>query len=213
MLFPLHTEELLGHWGMNLAYIGIGFFFGFVLERAGFGNSRLLAAQFYLRNMRVLKVMFTAILTTMLLVFWSSTLGILEYPALFIQPTHLWPGIAGGFIFGVGFVIGGYCPGTALVSAATLKLDGAAFAFGLALGMLAFGETYPLFRSFFELSSDLGEVTLMQSFGLGMPIIVLMVVLMALGMFFGGEWCERFFSRSDSRAGSSSGSSSQKEEA
>ena len=196
MLFPLHTEALVGHWGMNALYIVIGFFFGFVLERAGFGNSRVLAAQFYLRNMRVLKVMFTAIVTTMLLVFWSSTLGLLELPALFIQPTHLWPGIVGGLIFGAGFVIGGYCPGTSLVSAATLKLDGAVFVLGLALGMFVFGESYESFRAFFEHSGDMGEVTLMQAFGLSMPIVVLLVVVMALGMFFGAEWCERFFGRS-----------------
>ena len=44
----------------------IGMAFGFVLERAGFGSSRKLAGIFYFRDMTVLKVMFTAVITAML---------------------------------------------------------------------------------------------------------------------------------------------------
>ncbi len=58
--------------------VAIGFFFGLVLERAGFGNARNLAAQFYLYDMRVLKVMFTAIVTAMILIFFA----VLARPAL-----------------------------------------------------------------------------------------------------------------------------------
>ena len=53
-------------------FIGIGF--GFFLERAGFGNSRKLAAQFYFYDMTVFKVMFTAIITAMLGLFWLGWL-------------------------------------------------------------------------------------------------------------------------------------------
>ena len=60
------------HATASLVAALIGFCFGFVLERGGFGNARNLAAQFYLYNMRVLKVMFTAIITAMLLVYLAS---------------------------------------------------------------------------------------------------------------------------------------------
>ena len=132
---PLQLDATVGHVLKNVFYVVTGFGFGFALERAGFGNARRLAAQFYLRDMRVFKVMFTAILTAMLLIFWSSALGLLDYQELYINPTHLWPGILGGLIFGVGFVVGGYCPGTALVSMATMKLDGLLFVVGLGIGM------------------------------------------------------------------------------
>ncbi|RMG02359.1 MAG: sulfurtransferase, partial [Planctomycetota bacterium] len=66
------------NWTGPLATLVIGFLFGFVLERAGFGNSRNLAAQFYLTDMRVLKVMFTAIVTSMVLVFACTAAGILD---------------------------------------------------------------------------------------------------------------------------------------
>ena len=60
--FPLPLADLLGHWGSHMIYAVIGVAFGMTLESAGFGNSQLLAAQFYFKDMRVFKVMFTAIL-------------------------------------------------------------------------------------------------------------------------------------------------------
>jgi len=191
-MFPLNLDGL-GHAGVNALYVVTGFFFGFMLEQAGFGNSRKLASQFYLSDMRVLKVMFTAIITAMLLLFGLEVLGLVRPGALYINPTHLWPGIVGGLIFGVGFVIGGYCPGTSLVSMATLKLDGAFFVLGLSAGMVVFGETLGWFQAFFDASGAMGEVTLPQALGLPAGVVVLLVVLMAVGMFFVAERLEARF--------------------
>ncbi len=190
-MFPLELSQLVGSWGESLLYVVTGIAFGFSLERAGFGNANNLAAQFYFRDMRVLKVMFTAIVTAMLLILWFSALGGLDARALFINPTHLWPGIVGGLIFGVGFVIGGYCPGTALVSMATFKMDGLFFVLGLGLGMFIFGETIHSFQNFWDNSGNLGEVTLMDWLGIGSGLTALLVVLMALFMFWGAEKIER----------------------
>jgi len=192
---PLDIGGQLGHWALNLFYFITGIGFGFALERAGFGDSRNLAAQFYFRDMRVLKVMFTAIITAMLLLFWSSALGIIDYKSVFVNPTYLWPGIIGGLVFGFGFVIGGYCPGTAIVSMATLKLDGMFFLVGLAIGMFFFGETIDSFRVFWERSGYYGEVTLPEFLGLPAGVVVFLVVLMALGMFAGAERIESIFGK------------------
>ncbi len=190
---PLDLGHSLGHVWQNLFYILTGIAFGFGLERAGFGNSRYLAAQFYLRDMRVLKVMFTAIVTAMLLIFWSNALGLLDYKAIYVNPTYLWPGIIGGIIFGMGFVIGGYCPGTALVSMSTLKLDGLFFVVGLCIGMFLFGETISIFRGFWETSGYYGEITLQDLFKVHAGVMVFCIVLMALFMFWGAEKLESLF--------------------
>ena len=190
---PLDINTTLGHIWQNLFYVGTGVAFGFALERAGFGDSRNLAAQFYLRDMRVLKVMFTAIVTAMLLIFWSGALGILDYGKLYINTTYLWPGLLGGLLFGFGFVIGGYCRGRAIVSMSTLKLDGLFFVIGLMLGMFIFGETVRFFRVFWDTSGFYGEITLQAFFGVGPGVMVLLVVLMALGMFWGAEKVEAYF--------------------
>jgi hypothetical protein len=98
-----------------LVYLLIGMAFGAILEMCGFGDSRKLAAQFYFKDMTVLKVMFTGIVVACVLVFLSSSLGLLNYDRLWVNPTYLYPEIVGGLIMGVGFIIGGFCPGTSVV--------------------------------------------------------------------------------------------------
>lgn len=183
-----------GHATGTLLTLGIGFLFGFVLERAGFGNARNLAAQFYLHDMRVLKVMFTAIVTAMLLIFAASAFGLVDFGRVWVPPTYFWPGVLGGFILGVGFIIGGYCPGTSLVAAATFKLDGIVYAAGVLFGLLLFGETAPAFWGFFNHAGAAGRVTLFEWLGVDAGVVVLGVVLMAVGAFAFAEIMEKVFS-------------------
>lgn len=175
----------------------IGFAFGYVLEISGFGNSKILAAQFYFKNLTVLKVMFTAIVTAMVLVFLSSAIGILDFNLVYVPETHLWPGIVGGLIMGVGFVIGGFCPGTSIVSAATLKVDGMVFIGGAAVGVWAFGESVQPFWNWWNQSGYYGRLTLMDVFNLSTGWVVLLVVLMALFMFWGSEKLEQIIGKRD----------------
>ena len=177
-------------WIVNLL-IGVGF--GFTLERAGFGDSRKLAAQFYLRDMTVLKVMFTAIVTAMFVVHSAWQLGFVDLSLVWVNPTYLWSGIVGGLILGAGFIIGGYCPGTSLVAAATLKIDGIFFVLGVLLGIFVFGQAVPRFWDFYELSGNLGRVTLADWLGLSTGLVTLLVAGLAVFMFWGGEQLERIF--------------------
>lgn len=184
---PFDLAGLFGVAGSYLIYVVIGFAFGFILESSGFGDARLLAAQFYFRELRVLKVMFTAIVVAMVLVFWSTALGLLDFEALWVNPTYLWSGILGGVVMGVGFIIGGYCPGTSLVSMATLKVDGLFFFLGLVAGVVAFGETVGFFNEFWN-SGYLGRFILPELLGLEIGVVVFLAVIMALMMFIGFEW-------------------------
>ncbi len=190
--FPLPLTQLLGHWGAYVVYLIIGFAFGYVLEIAGFGNSKKLAAQFYFKELTVLKVMFSAIVVAMVLIFLASAVGLLDYNLIYVNTTYLWPGIVGGLIMGVGFIIGGFCPGTSLVAAATLKLDGIFFVLGVFFGIFLFGETVGGFDQFWN-SSYMGRYTLMDWLGLPTGVVVLLVVLMALFMFWGSEKLEQIF--------------------
>jgi rhodanese-related sulfurtransferase len=196
--FPLPLSDLFGHWGAYVVYLLIGIGFGSVLEMAGFGNSRKLAAQFYFTEQTVLKVMFTAIVVAMTLVFLASGLGLLDFNLVWVNPTYLWPGIVGGLIMGFGFIIGGFCPGTSLVAATTLKVDGIFFALGTLFGVFAFGETVGLFEDFYY-SSYYGRLTLMDFLGLPAGAVVILVILMALFMFWGAEQLERIFGKRDLR--------------
>lgn len=187
---PFDLTAALGPAGAHLVYLALGIGFGATLEMAGFGNSRKLAGQFYLQDLTVFKVMFTAIVTAMVLVFGASALGWLDYQAIWVNPTYLWPGIVGGLIMGVGFIIGGFCPGTSLVAVATLKLDGVAFLLGAFGGVFAFGETVHLFDGFWN-SSALGRLTVPDLLGVDTGVVVLAVVGVAVLLFMGAEWVER----------------------
>lgn len=170
--------------------IGIGF--GFFLEQAGFGSARKLTNQFYFKDLAVFRVMFTAIVTAMLGLFYLAAFGWVDSSLVFIQPTYLWPQIVGGLLLGVGFIVGGYCPGTSMVAVATGKLDALAFVAGIFAGIFAIGEAWPAIEGFAN-SSALGRLTLPEVFGLSPGLVVFLVVLMAVGCFWGARALERRF--------------------
>jgi hypothetical protein len=177
----------------------IGFAFGYTLEMSGFGNSKKLAAQFYFTDLTVLKVMFTAIVTAMVLLFGAVGLGILDFSQVWVNPTYLASGIVGGLIMGVGFIVGGFCPTTSLASASTGKIDGMFFMFGGFVGAFLFGETERFFTNWYNNAGYYGRLTLDQVFGIPVGVVVLLVILMALFMFWGAEQLERIVGKKDLR--------------
>lgn len=174
----------------------VGFLFGFVLERAGFGDARKLTAIFYLRDFAVLKVMFTAIVVCVLGLLYFSLFGWLDLSRVYILPTYIWPQIAGGLILGVGFVMGGYCPTTSIVATVSGKLDGLIFIVGMGLGSIIFAELFPLLRSFYE-SGSMGSVRLPDFLNLRPGVVALLVCLMALGAYAVAERVEQKFGNPD----------------
>jgi hypothetical protein len=186
----MELTPLLGDLGTWLVYLGLGFGFGFILESSGFGDARKLAGQFYFRDFAVLKVMFTAIVVCMILIFWGTALGWLDYDRLWVNPTYWWPHIVGGLIMGAGFILGGYCPGTSLVSLATLKLDGLMFVAGVALGVFSFGETEALFNEFWH-SGNAGRLTLAEWLDLPVGLVVFGLTCIAVVLFWAADWWQR----------------------
>jgi hypothetical protein len=192
---PLYMNDLFGHYtGLVFGTI-IGFGFGFTLERAGFGRSTVLAAQFYLTDMRVLKVMFTAIVTALLGITILSGVGLLDIGAISVPQTYLWPQLFGGLLLGVGFIISGFCPGTGVVGAASGKMDGLAAIFGVMVGSVLFGFGFPLYENFYN-SGNLGVLRFPDLLGVPDAFLAIAVTLMAIGAFVGGEKLERMFSGS-----------------
>lgn len=197
-MMPYYKFEYFGFdFSLVVAFI-IGIGFGFALERGGFGNARILAAQFYFTNMRVLKVMFSAIVTAMLGLFYFAWIGWLDLSLIYIGNTYLVPQIVGGFILGVGFTIGGYCPGTSFVSASTGRKDGMVFLLGIVFGIFVFGEIFPLIEGFYN-STNLGRVSLPDALGLTYGMVVFLIVLMAIGAFTLAGWGEKVMSKKAGR--------------
>ena len=119
--------------------------------------------------------------------------GWLDVTNMGINATYLWPGIAGGLIMGVGFAVGGYCPGTSFTGLATLKIDAIFYITGALIGMFIFGEIEPMITPFFsgELSGDMGTITIYEFLGVSAGVVGFFVMLIALGGFFAAEWVEK----------------------
>ncbi len=136
---PLYLVDAFGYGTSLWVALGVGILFGFVLERAGFGDSRNLTNIFYFRDMRVLKVMFSAMVTAMVGLIVLSWIGLFDYSMLLdssLLQTYLWPQLVGGILFGLGFLIGGYCPGTSAVGIVSGKLDALVYMLGMIAGHL-----------------------------------------------------------------------------
>jgi hypothetical protein len=189
---PYNLAPLAGSLGYFLIFLLLGVGFGAVLEMSGFGDSRKLAGQFYLRDMTVIKVMFTGIVVAAALIHLASALQLLDLSRVWINPTYLVPGIIGGLIMGVGFIVGGFCPGTSLAAAATLKLDGVMFVLGGLFGALLFGETVHAYGSWWH-STFFGRFTLADWLGLPTGVTLVMLVVMAVGVFVFAQWAEGRF--------------------
>jgi hypothetical protein len=198
-VLPLYVYEFVSDGQGLMVALALGFGFGWFLERAGFGSGCRLCAQFYLYDMTVLKVMFTAIITAAVGLWLFSAIGLLDLGAVYLTPTSLGAALLGGLLLGAGFIIGGYCPGTSVTAAASGAGDGVVFVFGFMAGLLV----YALYLPGLELwanATSIGEVTLPQVFGIPYGAVVLAVVVMAVLAFVGAEWSERKFAHLRPRA-------------
>jgi len=193
-LFPLSfpTDDL-----RLLTGIVIGFGFGFVLERAGFGNARKLAGQFYFNDMTVFKVMFTAILVAMVGLYGLDSLGMVDMSMVWISPTFMPAQVVGGFLLGVGFIMSGLCPGTSVVSLVSGRIDGFVTFAGIFVGIALFTLTvdwFPGLQALYLAGS--GEVSLLHEV-FGVPALVLALVILAGAVlaFVGAEKVEALVQR------------------
>jgi rhodanese-related sulfurtransferase len=184
------VPDLLSNELDILSGLLVGIAFGYVLEQAGFSSSRRLAGLFYGRDFTVLRVFFTAAITAMSGVLLLGWAGLLDLDAIFVNPLFLGPAVLGGVVMGFGFILGGYCPGTSICAAAIGKKDGIVFVLGGFLGVLLYGEAYPVFSGFVN-GSSLGPVKVYDSLGVSRGAFVLFLVVAALAAFAATTWIER----------------------
>lgn len=169
----------------------LGFGFGFVLERAGFGSGCKLTAQFRLTDWSVFKVMFTAIVFAAVGIYFLELAGWVKADAIYVPAPYLWAVVAGGVLIGAGFAIGGYCPGTSAVGLMTGRFDALVFFAGLFIGTFAFARLFP----WLDQLTTAGEFTAGDRLpdALGVPewLVLAVLVAAAVGVFYLGGWFER----------------------
>ena len=190
MINTMYQLDTLDSAKAFLASLLIGAAFGFFLERAGFGSSRKLTGVFYFRDMAVIKVMFTAVITAALGLTCCVVLGIVSIEGVYLMPTVYGAYIVGGLIFGVGFVMGGWCPGTAAAGVASGKIDALIFLAGAIVGSVLFNEMFGLIKPLYE-SGQRGVVFIYDTLGISKGTFSVLLSIAAVVMFWGCEWIEK----------------------
>jgi len=176
---------------VNLAAaVVIGLFFGFFLERGGMGNPHRLTGVFYRTDFAVPKMMFSAILVAATGLCLLSDLKVLDMSRVWIIPTFFWPQLAGGALFGLGYLVSGYCPGTAAAGFASGRLDALVTMVGISSGTLLFSVLYPALEGFYKMS-DMSTVTLPELLRVNHWVLLTVVYVFAGFMFYVMERHER----------------------
>jgi len=180
---PLIPNGLIPiEWNYVIA-IFIGMAFGYILEASGFSSSRKLAGVFYGYDFVVLKVFFTSAVVAVIGIFYMDYLNLIDITQLYVHPTYLWAAIIGGMVMGVGFLAGGFCPGSSLCAVAIGKIDGIVFTIGLMIGIFIFAELFSVLEPLF-VGSNLGHITLVDSFDISPYWIIFIFTIIAIVSFF-----------------------------
>lgn len=173
-----------GSEGNLLAALMIGIAFGWVLERAGFSTSRKLAGVFYGYDFVVIKVFFTAAVTAALGLLLLNQMGYIYFEDVWMPTTYLWPTIVGGIIMGLGFILGGFCPGTSVCAAAIGKIDAMVFIGGIILGIYFYSFTYDFLWADLRASGSIGKVKIGSLIGLSEGVAVFAFIAIAIFVFW-----------------------------
>lgn len=186
---PLIPLDVIPDTWNNVIAVAIGIAFGFIMEGSGFSSSKKIVGLFYGYDFTVLRVFFTATVTTAIGLMYFSYLGWVDMSMIYIHPTYLTAAIVGGLIMGVGFVSGGYCPGTSLIGAAIGRIDGIVFTVGLMIGIFLFSEAFPLLEGMYEGTgifegNFLGYITITEYFNIPPHLFVFGFTVVAVAAFY-----------------------------
>jgi uncharacterized membrane protein YedE/YeeE len=157
-----------------------GLVFGFLLQRGRVTRYRVILGQFLWVDHTVLRTMLTAVVVGSAGVYAMYQLGDLS---LHVKGAAVLANVLGGLIFGVGMVVLGYCPGTAVGALG----DGSRHASFGVLGMLAgaavYAEVHPLLKGNLLAVCDLGKITLPEATGLSPWIFIVALIVLAAVLF------------------------------
>lgn len=178
MLRRLHQRKRL-----QLAIaLGIGIIFGFLLQKGGATQYDVIIGQLLFTDFTVVKIMLSAVITGMLGIHALRSFGIVQ---LHPKPGALGSTVIGGLIFGVGFGILGYCPGTIAGAVGQGSLDAIAGGLaGIIIGAGLFAAAFPKLEKSILKKGDFGDLTIPQVLHVNAWAVVLPVVAGLIGLLF-----------------------------
>jgi len=180
---PLIPQGIIGpEWNHVLAVL-LGMGFGFALESSGFSSTRKLVGVFYGYDFTVLRVFFTAAITATVGLLYFNYMGWVDLSMIYLSPLFLYSSLVGGVIMGMGFIVGGFCPGTSVCAAGIGKIDGMVFTGGMFIGILIFSEIFPLIEDFYY-GSYYGYLQVYEMLGISAGLFTFILILVAIFAFY-----------------------------
>lgn len=163
-----------------------GLVFGFLLQKGGVTRYNVIVNQFRFKDFTVLKTMLTAIVVGAVGVYAMLQLGMIK--GLSVKGAELAMNAGGGLIFGVGMVLLGYCPGTALAAVGQGSRDAVVGIVGALVGAAVYAEAYPLLARTVEPIGKLGKITFADATHASPWWFIVALAIVALALF---TWLER----------------------
>lgn len=174
------TVGIVGGIGAKALIVGLltGIAFGAILQRVGASSFEMIVNMLRLKDLTVLKFFFLALAAGSLGIYTLDSLGTAN---IGIAPLYLLGITVGGLIFGVGWAISGYCPGTSLVAMGEGKIDAAITVLGGLVGALVLALTWdwikPLLVDPLNFNANLPDVLGVK------PLLVAIVLTAAIVAF------------------------------
>ncbi len=163
-----------------------GLVFGFLLQKGGVTRYNVIVNQFRFKDFTVLKTMLTAIVVGAIGIYAMLQFGMIK--GLQVKGAELAMNGVGGLIFGVGMVLLGYCPGTALAAVGQGSRDAIVGIVGALVGAAVYAETYPLLAKSLQPLGNLGKITFADAAHASPWWFIAALAMGAVGLFI---WLEK----------------------
>ncbi len=174
-------KKLFGIKVQLLRGLLMGVIFGFLLQKGGATNYDVIVGQLLLRDHTVLKIMLSAVATGMVGVYYMKNKGWIK---LHPKKGSVGQNVIGGLIFGAGFAILGYCPGTIAGAVGNGYLDAVVGGVaGIMIGAGIFAAHYPYLNKTILKKGNYGDVSLPELLGVNdwvavVPVASLIILLL-----------------------------------
>ncbi len=158
-----------------------GILFGFLLQKGRVIRYEKQVGALRLLDMTIVKFMLSTVLVAMVGVYLLVDLGLAK---LSVKETVLGGNIIGGLVFGIGWGLLGYCPGTQAGALGEGRWDALWGILGMLAGAAVFAEAYPALKETVLTWGNFGKITLPQVLGVNHWIIIPIFVFLALALFW-----------------------------
>lgn len=179
------SDERKGRGPQLLSGLLVGVAFGFLLQKGGATSYDVILGQLLLRDFTVVKIMLSAVVTGMTGVYLMRSLGIVK---LVPKPGSFGMSVVGRLLFGVGFAVLGYCPGTISGAVGEGRLDAAIGGIaGILTGSGLFAALYPRLSRGILRKGYFGTVTLPELLKVNPWVVIVPVILLILFILYSIE--------------------------